>query len=59
MFNHNEFYWSEKADNCCVCGKLTHFIDVDFEAFVCSEECDETLMKEFWEANKTIIKDYN
>ena len=27
MFNHDEFCWSEKADNCCVCGKLTHFID--------------------------------
>ena len=59
MFNHDEFVWSEKVDNCYVCGRLTHFINLDFEAFVCSEECDEALIKEFLTMNKAIIKDEN
>ena len=58
MFNHDEFAWSEKVDNCCVCGRLTHFIDLDFEAFVCSEECDEALTKEFFAINNTIVEDF-
>ena len=39
-----------KCDNCCHCGRLTNFIDIDFEAYVCSEECDEALTNEWMAA---------
>lgn len=40
--------YSNKADNCYVCGNLTNFIDVDFEAHICSEECEDKLIGEFF-----------
>ena len=37
-----------KLDSCYVCGMLTNFIDIDFEAHICSEECEEKLVNEFF-----------
>lgn len=39
---------SEERDNiirsrseqpCCVCGRLTEYVEINYEAFFCSEEC--------------------
>lgn len=38
----------KSTDNCCHCGKLTKFVDVDFEVHVCSEECEEAMIDEFF-----------
>lgn len=40
---------AKKADSCYRCGALTKFVDIDFEAFICSEECDEELTGEFFQ----------
>ena len=40
--------YSNKADNCTQCGALTNFIDVDFETHICSEECEDALINEFF-----------
>lgn len=37
-----------KADSCVQCGALTNFIDIDFETHVCSEECEDKLIDEFF-----------
>ncbi len=37
-----------KADNCACCGEMTNFIDIDFEANICSEECEEAFINEFF-----------
>ena len=37
-----------KADNCWHCGQMTKFIDIAFEAHICSEECDEEITNEFF-----------
>ena len=39
---------AHKPDNCYMCGVMTDFIDMDFDAYICSEECDEALMNDFF-----------
>ena len=39
---------AHKPDNCHWCGAMTDFIDMDFETYICSEECDEALADEFF-----------
>ena len=40
---------SKKTDNCYCCGALTNFIDTDFETYICSDECEEKLMNDFFQ----------
>ncbi|KKN81735.1 hypothetical protein LCGC14_0316470 [marine sediment metagenome] len=35
---------------CTICAEQTHFADVDFQAWVCSTECQDKLMSNFKEA---------
>ena len=35
---------------CEVCRARTRFMDIDFEAYLCSEECHRKLIKEYLEA---------
>lgn len=30
----------EDAKPCCVCGKPTHFCEINYEAYFCSDECE-------------------
>lgn len=32
----------------CICGKLTRYIDIDYEGYVCSDECMKKLDTQFW-----------
>ncbi len=41
QYEHGNYIWSPKADNCYICGKLTHFIELNAGAHICSEECDD------------------
>lgn len=40
-YNGDNYIWTPKADNCYVCGRLTHFIELNAGCHMCSEECDE------------------
>ena len=40
--------YHKNPGTCANCGMLTNFIDVDFECHVCSEECEEVLINEFF-----------
>ena len=39
---------------CAVCGKQTRFIDICWEAHICSDECNNALCDEFMQG----LKDY-
>ena len=43
-------------DNCYNCGELTNFIDIDFECHVCSEECEDEILDQFF--RHVMVKDY-
>ena len=40
-YEYDNYIYSKKADNCYVCGKLTHFVEINAGAHICSEECDD------------------
>lgn len=42
-----------KISKCVVCGKPTQYIDIDFEVYVCSEECS----KVYWDAYMNEIQE--
>lgn len=42
-YENSNYTWSSKADNCYICGKLTHFVETNTGAHICSEECDDEL----------------
>lgn len=33
--------------SCCQCGELTNWLEINFEAPICSEECDNKAWKEY------------
>lgn len=41
LYEYGNYLWNPKADNCYICGRLTHFVEVNMKAYLCSEECDE------------------
>ena len=45
-YENGNYMWSSKADNCYVCGKLTHFIELNLGTHICSEECDDEVYLE-------------
>ena len=40
-YEHDNYIYSDKADNCYVCGRLTHFVEINAGCHICSEECDD------------------
>lgn len=47
-----------KVDNCYECGLLTPFIEINTEAFFCSDECVEKFYHDFYMANRRIVEKY-
>lgn len=43
-----------KKGHCGYCGTLTDFIDIDAEAYFCSEECMQKFYAELWEGPNEI-----
>jgi hypothetical protein len=37
------------GEPCWICGQKTVFIEINFQAAICSEECLGTIDKEYWE----------
>ena len=48
----------DRADNCCECGTLTPFAEVNAEAYFCSDECVEKFYHDFYMANRRIVEKY-
>ena len=53
---HNEevegrIVYLDSVTPCAVCSESTHFVDLDFETGICSEECSWVLWEEWVEAN--------
>lgn len=42
---------SDEPFACFVCGSLTHWIDCNFEAAVCSEECERAAWNDYFVAS--------
>lgn len=40
--------------SCIECGRITNFIDLDSEGYICSEECDKAWYDEFFKACKKL-----
>ena len=55
IYESGNYIVSKHRDNCYICGSLTRFVDMNSEAHICSEECDETFYNEmFRQALKNI-----
>lgn len=46
----NSMWFTKYEGECWHCKALTTWIDMDFQAFICSEECQEAKWKEYCEA---------
>lgn len=43
--------FTKDKEHCWVCGAQTAFIDIDFDVYVCSEECEESMWEDYrWAA---------
>ena len=40
---------------CCMCGKMTEYIDINAEGYICSEEC----RREFYKEYLSCMKDFD
>ena len=38
---------------CCICGKLTEYIDICYEAYFCSTECQNKMDDDFYDSLAT------
>ena len=58
QYEGGNYIWVPKADNCYVCGRLTHFVEINLGAHMCSPECEE---KFFYDAFRHSLgtKDFN
>jgi hypothetical protein len=48
----DEVFRADKAKPCDVCGKLTHYVSISFQAFYCSEECLDKEWALYYEAER-------
>lgn len=52
----NEVIKAEKEYVCCICGKPTHFIEINYEAPFCSDECIHEMDKQSDKENKKMTE---
>jgi len=43
LYEHGDYTYEKQADNCYVCGRMTHFYEKNVGTYICSEECDDEL----------------
>ena len=41
--NLGNYIFSDKYEPCCVCGKPTRRIEINYEAYICSLKCENIL----------------
>jgi hypothetical protein len=51
-YKGSNLFKSPTIANCWHCGDLTYWIDINFEAHLCSEECEDAKWDEFYEDTK-------
>ena len=47
-YEHGNYTYKELSDNCYVCGQMTHFVETNSGAYICSDECDEKFYDEIF-----------
>jgi hypothetical protein len=57
-FEGSHLFKYGESKPCWNCGNLTNWIDILFEAQICSEECERQKWKEYWEAFNEATKKY-
>lgn len=50
--NNGSYIRSKIKEPCCVCGKLTNRIEYNYEAYICSRECEKVMDKKLIESEK-------
>lgn len=53
---HNGIMRGRDMGNCCVCHQLTDFIEINYEAYICSDECLNKLDNLYFEALKKVVE---
>jgi hypothetical protein len=48
----NEVFKSPSVQDCWNCGRKTMWVELNFEAHICSEQCNDAKWKEYLEAFK-------
>ena len=46
---HRNIMRGKEAQPCCVCGRMTTYIEINYEAYFCSDECVNKMDKEVYE----------
>lgn len=46
-----DYIISDNYKPCCVCGKLTNRIEINYEAYICSPECERVLNSQSLESD--------
>ena len=46
----NNYIISKEEKPCCVCGKKTNKIEYCYEAYICSQECEDEMNKKLMES---------
>ena len=49
-YEYGNYIYTKRADNCHMCGRLTHFVEINAGGYFCSEECDEAFYNEMFKA---------
>lgn len=44
----NGYFISEYYKPCCVCGKLTNKIEYNYEAYICSRDCENKMLDDLY-----------
>ncbi len=47
-------FWVEDEQPCCYCRQPTHWIDLEFQAFLCAFDCARALWREYVEAERRL-----
>ena len=53
----DNYIFSEEEKPCVVCGKLTKRIEINYEARICSEDCEKILDEEAEKRIKELLTD--
>jgi len=52
MQNKENFIISKDYKPCWICGKLTNKIEINYEAYICSHECEKIADKQYLDTLK-------
>lgn len=53
-FGDDTYLRCPEAHPCCVCGELTHFCEINYEGYFCSEECEASFAADLMETRNKV-----